>query len=182
MGRLEVEEASEVSVTADAVERLPERASADNELLAEVRRLELELERYRAHAERTSKLFLSATKYAEWVRENARHDAELALRKARAKVERLEATTKALEHAEHELERRYDELAHIRGLIEETRAQLSSFLAAGLRALDADVQAEGANGPPTSLGDLPDALHRQLAPTAASPPGEPPGGPETQER
>ena len=55
-------------------------------LLAQVRRLEVELARYREHAQRTSKLFLSATKYAEWVRENARRDAELALRKARARV------------------------------------------------------------------------------------------------
>ena len=50
-------------------------------LLAEVRRLQVELERYRDHAQRTSKLFLSVTNYADWVRENARGDAELAFAK-----------------------------------------------------------------------------------------------------
>ena len=96
-----------------------ERSSEHDELLAEVRRLEVELERYRTHAERTSKLFLSATKYAEWVRENARSDAELALRKARVKVEQLESTAGELEWTERELVQRQDELASLQALTEE---------------------------------------------------------------
>jgi hypothetical protein len=123
LGRFEVEKSSEGSVAPEpagvgraasaAADRdepgyrfvglPPERGSEREELLAEMQRLELELERYRAHAERTSKLFLSAANYAQWVRESARRDAELALRKARAKVQQLEATADALELTEREL-------------------------------------------------------------------------------
>lgn len=144
-----------------------DRSSERDELLAKVRRLELELERYRTHAERTSKLFLAATKYAEWVRENARHDAELALRKTSARIERLEVTAGKLEWTEAELVRRQDELERLDTLIEETRARLSAFLTAGLEALSTKVESGHEDGPTPPLTDLQDTLHRQLASTSA---------------
>ena len=79
-------QASHENSEPERVEPLSER---EESLLATVHRLEAELERHRAHAERTSQLLLSATNYAEWVRERARRDAELALRKATARVEKL---------------------------------------------------------------------------------------------
>jgi chromosome segregation ATPase len=141
------------------------------ELLAEVQRLEAELERYRTHAERTSKLFLSATNYAEWVRESARHDAELALRKARAKVEQLEATAGELERTERELARLQGELEGLQALTDEARARLSAFVAAGLQALNTEEAAGQGDGPKPALGDLQDTLQGQLASNSASTPG-----------
>ena len=156
-----------------AVEPPQERAelpSEREELLAEVGRLEAELERYRAHAERTSKLFLSATNYAEWVREHARRDAELALRKARARVEKLGVMARELEWTERELVRRQDELARLQALTDETRARLSAFLTAGLQALNTEVEAGQDDSPNPALDDLQDTLQGRLAPTSVSEP------------
>lgn len=147
-----------------------ELSSSNDEPLTRVQQLELELERYRLHAERTSKLFLAATKYAEWVRENARRDAELALRKASARVERLEATAHKLEWAETELARKQDELRRLDALTEETRTRLSAFLTAGLEVLSTTVEPGEENGPP-SLDELQHTLHRQLASTSPPPSG-----------
>jgi chromosome segregation ATPase len=121
-----------------------ERFTPDAEreqLLAKVSRLELQLDRYREHAQRTSKLFLSVTNYVEWVRESARRDSELALRKARARVERLKKAAFELEQTEDELARAREELAHLQALTEATRQRLSAFLTAGLEALNSDVVA-----------------------------------------
>jgi cell division septum initiation protein DivIVA len=143
-----------------------------DKLLAKVQQLELELERYRAHAERTSKLFLAATKYAEWVRENARRDAELALRKAGSRVKKLEVAAGQLEWIETELARRQDELARLNALTEETRVRLSAFLKAGLQTLDTTVELGTEDGSARQLGDLQDTLHGQLASTSAPAPGQ----------
>ncbi|MGH3135773.1 MAG: DivIVA domain-containing protein [Gaiellaceae bacterium] len=155
---------------------LPERVEPSGErqaLHAEVERLEAELERYRVHAERTSKLFLSATSYAEWVRESARRDAELALRKARVRVQRLEASADDLERTERKLVRAQRELDDLQALTEETRERLSAFLSAGLQALNV----EGAAGPgdrhEPALGDLQDTLHRQLDSNSVPEPRQP---------
>lgn len=147
-----------------------ELSSERGELLEKVHRLEAELERYRAHAERTSKLFLSATNYAEWVRERARRDAELALRKARAKAEKLGSTARELEWTEGELVRAQDELARLQALTDETRTRLSAFLTAGLQVLNTEREAGQEDGPKPPLGDLPDTLQRQLAATPVSAP------------
>jgi len=101
----------------------------------------LDGERYREHAQRTSKLFLSVTKYVEWVREGARSEAELALSKARARVEKLDRASRKLEETELKLRQAQDDLAHLQVVTEETRARLSAFLAAGLQALDAGASA-----------------------------------------
>jgi cell division septum initiation protein DivIVA len=139
------------------VSQPPERPSEREELLAKVRKLEQELARYRAHAERTSRLFLSVANYADWVRENARHDAELALRKARAKAAKLEARAGALEQIERELELRQGELARLQALTDETRTRLSAFLTAGLDALRVEVE---------PAQDLPATLHGRVASTS----------------
>ena len=115
-------------------------------ILAEVRRLEAELDRYRAHATRTSELFDSATHYAEWVRENARREAELALQKARERVELLGTRARKLERTEAELASRRDELARLQALTDETRTRLSTFLATGLQALTIQVAVGNRDG------------------------------------
>jgi len=192
LGRFEVEKSSEGSVAPEStgvgrpataatdleepgyqfVGLPPERESEHEELLAEMQQLELELERYRAHAERTSKLFLSAANYAQWVRENARRDAELALRKARAKVQQLEATADALELTERELAQRQEELARLEVLTDETRTQLSAFLAAGLEALSIEGVPEQAGAAQPALGELQETLHGRLPSTSGPQLGE----------
>ena len=188
MERYGVRESSEVPVVegpgqagsgtsvANREEPLPERIEPSTEhqaLHAEVKRLEKELERYRTHAERTSKLFLSATSYAQWVRESARHDAELALRKVRVKVEQFEAVAGELERTELQLARAREELARLQALTDETRVRLSAFLAAGLDALNTVGVAGQADVYEPALGDLQDTLHSQLASPAVSDPGQP---------
>lgn len=142
------------------------------ELLAKVSRLEVQLERYREHAQRTSKLFVSVTHYAEWVRDSARRDAELALGKARARVEKLNKTAIELERTEDELARVRDELAHLQALTDVTRERLSTFLNAGLQILDSDVVAAQDASPDPALDDLQDTLQERLTSTSlpASPP------------
>lgn len=147
-----------------------EQSSERGELLEKVHRLEAELDRYRAHAERTNKLFLSATNYAEWVRERARRDAEIALRKARAKAEKLGSTARELERTEVELVRARNELARLQAVTDETRTRLSAFLTAGLQVLNTEREAGQEDGPKPPLGDLPDTLQRQLAATPVSAP------------
>jgi hypothetical protein len=143
---------------AERQELLRERA----QLLAKVHRLEAELERHRARSERTSKLLLSATSYAEWVRERARRDAEGALRKATARAQKLVQTTRDLEETESELVRLKDELTRLRSLTDETRARLSAFLTAGLQAINAEMEPASANGPDPAPSHLDDTLRRQL--------------------
>jgi Mg2+ and Co2+ transporter CorA len=145
----------------------PESASSDEEILAGVHRLEAELARYHADAERTSKLFNSATRHAELIRERARRDSELALRKVRARVAKLERATSELEQTEDELARVQDELARLRSLTDETRARLSAFLAAGLEALNSE-QADDGDDSLLTPGDLQDTLHERLAASQAS--------------
>ena len=139
--------------------RGPLRLTKQEELVAEVMRLEVELERYREHAQRTSKLFLSVTKYADWVRDNVRNNAELALRKARARVEKLNRTTRDLERTESELVLAQEELARLQELTGETRARLSAFLEAGLQVLESELPDEQRSN--TAL-DLQHALHERL--------------------
>lgn len=146
-----------------------EQAEPANDLddpLAEMRRLKVELARYRQHAERTSKVFLSVTNYAEWVRENARRDAELALRKARAKVQKLERAARDLERTEADLARVHDELARLQTLTDETRARLSAFLTTGLQVLNRELAAGQEDAPNTALGDLQNTLQERLASTS----------------
>lgn len=139
------------------------RAGLENaKLLAEVRRLELELERYREHARRTSKLFLSVTNYAEWVRESARRDAEVALRKARARIRKHERATQELERTEDELARRKHELARLKAFTDATRERLSA-LVAEVQNLDGELAAGHDNSMSPALDDLQDTTSSPTA-------------------
>lgn len=132
---------SEASIVPESGGGGPTAAEASREreqLLARIKQLEAQLERYRTHAERTSKLFQSVTSYAQWVRERARRDSELALRKANARVARLSEVARDLEKTELELARAREELARVQALAHETRARLSTFVAAGLEALKSE--------------------------------------------
>ena len=113
------------------------------------RRLETEVDRYREHAQRTSKLFMHATDYAARVRENARRDAELALRKSRARADEM------LADVVRERARAERELLRMRGLVRETRTRLTEITVGALRALDAEQ-------PERRPEALPDALRREL--------------------
>jgi cell division septum initiation protein DivIVA len=137
-------------------------------LRAEVRRLEAEVQRHRSHAQRTSKLFESVTSYAAWIRESARRDATLTLKKARARADR------ALADVERERERTQRELLRLQALTAETRTRLSTFTAAALDVLNAQVDGMQADAPePPPDDDLRDALQgglasaSQMAPTEA---------------
>jgi cell division septum initiation protein DivIVA len=132
------------------------------QLLAKVHRLEAELERHRARSERTSRLLLAATSYAEWVREGARRDAEVAIRKATARAQKLNLATRDLEETENELVRLQDELTRLRSLTDETRARLSAFLTAGLQAINAETEPASARRPDPAPDHLDDTLRRQL--------------------
>jgi hypothetical protein len=145
------------------------------QLLAKVRRLESELERFKAHAARTSKLFLAVTDYAEKVREGARRDAEIALRKARHRVERLERLARELERTEHDLASARIELARVQKLTEDTRRRLSAFLTTGLEALDlgtTSARPDTADIP----ADLDATLKEQVSAVSAPPAGDRPHG------
>jgi cell division septum initiation protein DivIVA len=150
----------------DGPQNLDDVLREREELLAKVARLEAEFERYRAHAQRTRRMFQAATGYAEWVKENARRDAELTLRKARARAD------KTLGKLAQERERSERELARLQTLTAETRTRLSAFTAIALQVLEAQgvegVQAYGASHPwhPTLDDDLKDALGSQPAAAA----------------
>jgi hypothetical protein len=141
------------------------------ELLANVHRLEAELQRYREHAQRTSKLFLSASNFADWVRESARRDAEAALRKARARAERYRVAEEECERAEVRLAHLQEELRRTQALADEARSRLSAFLASALHALSDSPQAgpSSPDGSPVHDEDLPSTLHERLE-TASTPP------------
>lgn len=149
------------------------------ERLGEMRRLEKELQQYRAHAQRTSKLFDSVTSYAEWVRERARSDAELVLRKARARVEKLgdlerqaRARVEELDSLERDREQMKRELLRLQALTDETRTRLSGFLTASLEVLNADVEAAQEGDSKPAIGDLQDTLRRELASASLSAPAQ----------
>jgi hypothetical protein len=147
-------------------------------LLARVKQLEAEVERYRIHAERTSKIVQSVTNYAEWVKEGARRDAEIALRKASARVAKLDGMVRDLGKTELELVRAQEELARLQALADETRARLSTFLAAGIEVLNSTQAPDDASAPSASLEELDDALREQLGSAATTRRVEEPAGPE----
>ena len=135
------------------------------ELLGKVQRLEAELARHRARSERTSTLLLSATRYADWVREQARRDGEVALRKVNARVKQLTLTTRELDETQQELVRLKGELSRLQSLTEATRAQLSAFLTAGLEVVNSSASIGGGHTPDTGPDHLDDTLRRQLPST-----------------
>jgi cell division septum initiation protein DivIVA len=91
--------------------------------------LEGELQRYREQEQLISRTLVSATSHAAAIRESARRDAELTLRKARAEAAKRKT---AAERERHDATR---ELLRLRRIIEQMRSGLSVFLSAKVEEL-----------------------------------------------
>jgi DivIVA protein len=101
----------------------------DSSLRRRIDELEMELASYRQREQLLVDTLLSATGHATAIRESARRDAELALRKARIEAaERREA-------AEAERDRAMAELLRLRQVTERMQSGLSTFLAATVEEL-----------------------------------------------
>jgi len=101
----------------------------DSSLRRRIDELEMELASYRQREQLLVNTLLSATGHATAIRESARRDAELALRKARIEAaERREA-------AEAERDRAMAELLRLRQVTERMQSGLSTFLAATVEEL-----------------------------------------------
>jgi cell division septum initiation protein DivIVA len=102
------------------------------ELRQEIERLQTDLSRYTEQEQHLFRTLVSATSHAAAIRESARREAELMLRKASAEVERRKAAA--------DRERR--ELLRLRRITEQTRRGLAGLLTAKLEELQLDVEDE----------------------------------------
>lgn len=93
-----------------------------SELRERIERLEAELDRYRSQEQLLTRTMLSATSHAVAIRESARREGELALRKARAEAERVKAG------AERKRDEAQREMMRLRRITEEMRSGLAAFL------------------------------------------------------
>jgi cell division septum initiation protein DivIVA len=110
--------------------------SDSDELRRRINQLEGELERYREHEHLVVKTLLSATSHATAIRESARREAELTLRKVQAKAEKKK--TRAVQ--ERDDARR--ELQRLRRITEQMRTGLSSLLTAKVEELRLETEEE----------------------------------------
>lgn len=113
-----------------------QRSSESNGLRDRIYDLEDELERYRSQEQLLVKTLLSATNHAAAIRESARREAELTLRKARIEAERLKAG------AERERDDASHELMRLRRITEQMRNGLSAFLTAKVEELQLETGEE----------------------------------------
>jgi len=95
-----------------------------------------ELEHRRSQEQLLAETLISATNHAMAIRESARREAELTLRKARAEAERLKAG------AERERDAAQRELLRLRRITEQMRSGLSAFLTSKVEELR--LETEGA--------------------------------------
>jgi cell division septum initiation protein DivIVA len=102
------------------------------ELRREIERLQADLSRYKETEEHLVRTLVSATSHATAIRESARQDAELILRKARVEVERRKAAA--------DRERR--ELLRLRRITEQMKRGLAGLLTAKLEELQLDIEDE----------------------------------------
>ena len=117
------------------------RSTSDwDELRTRIAQLEGELEQHREHEELVTKTLISATSHATAIRESARREAELTLRKARAEAE------KRMTGVERERDDARNELLRLRRITEQMRRGLSEFLTAKVEEL----RLEGEEGVPAS--------------------------------
>jgi cell division septum initiation protein DivIVA len=117
------------------------RSTSDwDELRRRIAQLEGELEQHREHEELVTKTLISATSHATAIRESARREAELTLRKARAEAE------KRMSGVERERDDARNELLRLRRITEQMRRGLSEFLTAKVEEL----RLEGEEGVPSS--------------------------------
>ena len=101
----------------------------DAGLRRRIAELEAELQRHREQEQLVAKTLVSATAHAVTIREDARRDAELTLRKARAEADRRKAA------AERERDDAIRDLLRLRRLTEQMREGLSAFLTATVEEL-----------------------------------------------
>jgi hypothetical protein len=101
----------------------------DSSLRRRIEELETELDSYRQREQLLVDTLLSATRHATAIRESARRDAELALRKARIEAAERRDT------AELERDRAIAELLRLRQITQRMRSGLSTFLAATVEEL-----------------------------------------------
>jgi cell division septum initiation protein DivIVA len=117
------------------------RSTSDwDELRTRIAQLEGELEQHREHEELVTKTLISATGHATAIRESARREAELTLRKARAEAK------KRMTGVERERDDARNELLRLRRITEQMRKGLSEFLTAKVEEL----RLEGEEGVPAS--------------------------------
>jgi cell division initiation protein len=116
-----------------------------NRLRQEAAELEAELARHREQEHLVGKTMLAATSHAMTVREEARKEAELTLRKAQAERERRTALAGQIERDRADAER---ELLRLRRLANEMQSGLASFLTQTLEQLQPEAEARSAESPP----------------------------------
>jgi cell division septum initiation protein DivIVA len=118
------------------------------ELRGRIDRLEAELERYRRDEDLLVKTLVSATSHAAAIREAARREAELTLRKARTEAQRRKVD------AERERDDAVRESLRLRRIIAHMRTSLSAFLAQKVEELTPETETDEearASGLPAEL-------------------------------
>lgn len=121
--------------------------SADGwNLRRRIEELETELDRYRSQEQLMVDTLLLATRHAAAIRENARREAELTLRKARIEASDRKGT------AELERDHAMAELIRLRRITERMRSGLSTFLASTVDELQREgVEEEQVSNQTTAL-------------------------------
>jgi cell division septum initiation protein DivIVA len=133
----------------------PELEHENAKLREQIAELEAELARHRAQEQLLGTTLLSATSHAMTIREEARRDAELTLRKARAAAERRTALAEQVDRDRAAAER---ELERLRRLAQEMQAGLADFLTNTLEQLQTEPEDGAAEPEPEPLGPLHDTL------------------------
>jgi DivIVA protein len=134
-----------------------------NELRERVDQLEGELKRNREHEQLVLKTLLSAMSHATAIRESARRDSELTLRKARGEPEERKA---GFEREQDEARR---ELLRLRCITEQTRNGVAAFSTVKMEELQLETEEEPPAGHDAELEPgLPSVVGRQSK-TLASP-------------
>ena len=114
----------------------PEHDSESEQLRGRINQLEGELERHRSQEQLLVKTLLSATSHATAIRESARQEAEVTLRKARIEAEELKAG------AIRERDDARRELMRLRRITEQMRSGLSAFLTEKVEELRLETEDE----------------------------------------
>jgi cell division septum initiation protein DivIVA len=104
-------------------------SSGPKQLHGRIGRLDGDLEHRRSQEQLLAKTLIAATNHAVAIRESARREAELTLRKARAEAETLKAG------AERERDAAQRELLRLRTITEQMRSGLSAFLTSKVEEL-----------------------------------------------
>jgi len=135
-----------------------ERESAS--LRETVERLEQEVARHRNREQLIGKTLLAAMSHATTIREAARREADLALRKSRTEVDRRTAHAEAIERDRADTER---ELLRLRRLANDVQSGLESFLTQALHQLrpEAEKAPEAAPAPAEPVASAPPSADGQ---------------------